>query len=465
MIVPKPHQERNSDTLLSALRNFGAGLDASDTGTGKSVTFLHLCRSLDAKPAIVTRKYVIPAWKNLCREMGVEPLFITNYEGARSAGFPFGKPGEKQRGTGKPGKTYDWDQNLGRVIFCFDESQSCRAPTTFNSKMLLGAAKRYKTVLLSATPFTNPLEMYPQGLTLKLFTGNEYYRWLFKHGCKKDYFGHFEWIGDKKDGKLKPKGTNAAEAARIMAGLNAQIFPSRGCRTLRTEIPGFPQTLVQPVSVQMDEADEIQKLYLAEIEENRRGDLERRKAGLPPELHELAEVLPVTLDLRRRQEVELLKVKSIVEMAEDARDKGDRVVIFVNFDATIEILKKKLKTDCVLRGHRASSDVCNPAHLFQRNLYDFMVVNSAAGGPGISLHDPETQVARTSIISPPWSAMVFKQVLGRVNRLGGGFSTQRVVFADGTIENRVMQRMTARINSMDTLLDGITDEDLALDIM
>lgn len=466
MIVPKPHQSANAATLFEALKNFGAGLDASDTGTGKTITSLLLCKELAARPAIITRKYVIPSWQAACASLGVEPLFITNYEGARTKGFALGKGETKERvgrGGMKKTRTYAWDQNLGRVVFIFDESQACRSPKSFNSKMLLSAAGRYKTLLLSATPFTNPLEMFPQGATLRLFNQNDYYRWLFNHGCKKDYFGHFEWVGDKKDGKKQPPGTNLALGKAIMEALNAEVFPSRGCRTRRFEIPGFPETLVLPTAAEMDEADDIQKLYLAELEENRRGDLERRRAELPDELKEIAEVLPVTLDLRRRQEVELLKVNSIVEMAEDARDKGDRVAIFVNFDATIEVLKKKLKTDAVLRGKRESSDLTNAPHLFQNNQVDFMILNSAAGGPGINLHDPVTQVPRTSIISPPWSAMVFKQVLGRVNRLGGGFSTQRVVFASGTIEDRVMHRMNSRIQSMDTLLDGLTDEDLTLD--
>jgi hypothetical protein len=81
-------------------------------------------------------------------------------------------------------------------------------------------------------------------------------------------------------------------------------------------------------------------------------------------------------------------------------------------------------------------------------------VNIRAGGAGLSLHDPVTQVPRVALISPPYSAIDLKQVLGRTHRLGGGHSTQKLIFAADTVEEQVMQRVQNRVQNIDALLDS-----------
>lgn len=448
--VLQPHQVSNVEILFRALVDHGGALDGSDTGTGKTYTFVGLCRKLGARPAIVTRKALIPQWKAACREGGVDPLFIVNYEGMRSAKFPFGKLVEGPRG----GKKYVWDIKEPRVLFAFDEAQSLRGFSTINSLAAIEASRHWKVVLLSATPFQTPLEARTIGIVTRLFTDHTYYRWMFQHGVKKNYFGQLEFIGDIKD----PLGKNREKAEKFMAEIRDSIFPSRGCRTRREDIPGFPETLVLCEAIETDAAAAITRHYLHEIEERRKADHARACRDVDPEFHDLVAPLSITVNLRDRQEAELLKCPAIAEVAKLEAEKGASVAVFVNFDASVEVLADLLKTKYIVRGDGSGriKNNYNRAEViraFQENYAPFIIVNVAAGGVGLSLHDPVERKPRVALISPPYSAVMLKQVLGRVQRLGGGGSTQKILFAAGTIEEKVMERVRSRLANLDTLLD------------
>lgn len=466
-VVLKAHQRDNVEAMLSSLRNFGGVLDGSDTGTGKTFAFLGLCKAVGARPAVVTRRAIIPSWEEACQLMGLDPVFITNYEQLLTDGFPYTRVERKPNPTAKsPNATVavikDWIIPEKRVLFCFDEAQALRSTQSFASKAALLARAKYKTALLSATPFSTPLEAGCIGQVIQLFNGTEYYRWLFAHGCRKDHFNRMKFIGDVQDNKKAAPGTNALKGREIMARIHETIFPSRGVRTRREDIPGFPETLIEVMSVETGEADAISKLYLEELAARQADDHARACADVDPDFHDLVDVLPVVRDLRYRQQAEMLKARSMAELAKLAREKGDSVALFVNFDSTIEMLSEYLECNAIVRGDgsgRAGNnyDRARNVRFFQENKIPYLILNSQAGGAGLSLQDPVTQKSRTSLISPPVSAVMLKQIFGRPQRLGGGYSTQKLIFAAGTVEERVLKRVQARLGNIDALLDSDLD--------
>ena len=81
-----------------------------------------------------------------------------------------------------------------------------------------------------------------------------------------------------------------------------------------------------------------------------------------------------------------------------------------------------------------------------------------AGGESISLHD-KVGIPRRSIISPTWSAQDLRQALGRIHRSGGVSPViQKILYAGGTVEDRVMAVVRRKLAH----LDQITDTDLQL---
>jgi hypothetical protein len=468
MITPDSHQERDAHQLLAALKNYNAAIDQSEPGTGKSLTFLYLCKLCGARPAIITRKAVIPAWVTLCERMGLNPLFIANYEQLLSDDFPFTEtkmviPKTKVGAPpAKPKKQFvKWNIPDKRVIFGYDEAQALRSASTFSSKAALAAAKEFKVVLLSATPFQTPLEALVIGRILKLFPNGKEFSWMLSHGVRKNLYGQMQFVGDKTN-KRDPHLVKEyqAEGREIMAKIGRDIVPSRGVRTRRSEIPGFPESVIEVMSVETDNSSAITKLYLKELDALKERDHERAAEGVDPEFAHMVEVLPVVVNLRIRQQIEILKAKAMVDLALIAMESGEQTAIFCNFDATISILKDMLDTDMVIRGSgelRGDLARHNVVRMFQKNQRNICIINSAAGGAGLSLHDDVTQVSRTTIVSPPYSAILLHQIQGRVWRRGGGYSSQKIVFAAGTLEDKIMAVVKTRGGNLESLLDSDLD--------
>ena len=98
----------------------------------------------------------------------------------------------------------------------------------------------------------------------------------------------------------------------------------------------------------------------------------------------------------------------------------------------------------------------------QKNIDDFqsdkeriILVNVAAGGAGVSLHDLNGNYPRLSIISPSYSAVLMRQSTGRVWRDGAKTkSLQKIVFVNGTVEEKVCEIVNQKLNNLDLLNDG-----------
>jgi superfamily II DNA or RNA helicase len=163
--------------------------------------------------------------------------------------------------------------------------------------------------------------------------------------------------------------------------------------------------------------------------------------------------------LKARRHTELLKAPAMVEMALDAYDNKKSVAIFVNFTESLEYIKshieKKGHEVGVIRGGQTDKQRKSHVDNFRNDKTRFIICNIRAGGVGVSLHDTNGKYAREAIISPNYSMFEVKQALGRVHRAGGKtVSLQRIVFAAGTIEEKVCLRVRSKILSLNALNDG-----------
>jgi hypothetical protein len=163
-----------------------------------------------------------------------------------------------------------------------------------------------------------------------------------------------------------------------------------------------------------------------------------------------------------RRKSELLKVPLFVEMLEDLYDEGKSVVLFLNFEDSVNAVVSRLSKSSKLKNKIGYIIGGQKAGIRQKDIEDFnadkkriMVANIKAGGVGISLHDLNGNFPRASIISPNFSAFELVQALGRVWRQGGKTkSYQSVVYAAKTIEEKACQRVQFRINNLSTLNDA-----------
>jgi superfamily II DNA or RNA helicase len=409
-------QETHVRTLCGVLNNYGSVLDSSETGTGKTVCGAEVARVANAPTLVVCPKAVIPSWERELAERGVKADVI-NYEKVRGGKTKFGKWVNKR-----------WVWTIPESLIIFDEAHKCSGIGTQNSKILIEAKDRHAVLMLSATIANNPLQMRAAGWVLGAHALGNFWQWTAKYGCVKN-----RWNGMEFGGTI----------SHIQA--LAQSISHRCARMTQEELKDhFTETMI--VTEPLEFGDEIREIYremedeLAVLEAAEKHDSKS----------EAAEAL--VKQLRARQRVELLKVPVIKDMVEDLLAEGKSIAVFVNFKATLDALAEKLGTRATVHGDQTTDERQQHIDGFQNDQERVIICNIAAGGVGVSLHDVTGQFPRAAIISPSWNEKDIIQTMGRVHRAGGKTpSMQRILFAAGTVEEKVQQSVVKKIKRLKTL--------------
>lgn len=427
-----PHQVAHAGRIEDSIRRNGVASDQSDPGLGKTAVASAVAQRLGAPVVLVAPKPTLPAWRRFFDGFGVCALGLVNYEVLKTGNSGLGR--------------YEHGQFLWSVpadaFVIFDEVGRCKGRSTQNAEMLIAAKRqRLKILMLSATAASNPLEMRAFGYALGLHGLHNYWPWAISNGCRKGRFG-FEYTG----------GVEALER------LHHTIFEERrlGSRMRISEVPDFPHTQVCSESIETGYASEIQSIY-----DQMARDLSQATAEADEELlEEIAGHLQakaathLTIHLRARQTIEAMKVEALCSLARDGMAEGLAVAIFVNFEESLRAIADRFKTASVISGGQDDADRQRVIDAFQANTSRLVVCNLRAGGIGISLHDPSGTIPRLSLISPTFSAADLRQALGRVHRMGGARSIQKILFAAGTVEERACEAVASKLAQIDALNDG-----------
>jgi hypothetical protein len=374
---------------------------------------------------VICPKAVMPSWRRELKEQGVECLGVVNYERLRAGKTGFGR---------WEGKKWVWDVD-NRVVLVWDEVHRCKNPTAKNTKMLI-AAKPYINLMLSATVADSPTELRGVGYILGLFELQKYWNWCRAHGCRVNPWGAMEF---------DHKNTVALQK------IHRQIMPSKGGRMSIEDMAGhFAENLIIDDPLDFSDQGRIQKLY-----EEMDMELEELKCEMASDSNNPA-AQALVKQLRARQAVELCKVPLMVELIEDIRESGGSAAVFVNFDATIKALLDRLQqteaTVSIIKGGQGEPDREGSICRFQSGESNTIICNMEAGGVGVSLHDTTGLKPRTALISPNFNAKSLVQVLGRIHRAGGKSpAIQRILVAEGTIEEKVAKAVKEKIKSQEIL--------------
>lgn len=422
-----PYQIPHAERILKALYTHGLAIDGSDPGVGKTYVAAAVAHETRVPVLVVCPKVSVPVWKRVLTGFGVRAIDVLNYEKLKTGKTPNGRWTER--------KQFEWTIPDDTIII-FDEVHRCKAKDSQNAKMLKDAKGR-RILLLSATLAENPMELRAVAHVTGLSDWHAYWSWLLRHGCKKGRFG-LQFDKNRND---------------VLNKLHTELFVERGSRIRIADLGDqFPET--QITAEAMDFGNEIEDIYK---------EMEAELAALDEASASDKPAQQLTIQLRARQAVELCKVPGIVSLTEDFLDEGKSVVIFTNFRATLEALCNKLSTTCAIYGEQPASWRQKCIDDFQSNLQRVIVVNIQAGGVSVSLHDTHGTHPRVALVCPTYSGTELRQALGRVHRSGGTKSLQRILFAAGSVEEKVCARVNAKLERMDLLNDGLplfTDEDL-----
>jgi len=392
--------------LTGALVAGTSALDASDTGTGKTMVALFAAKAAGKTVAVVCPKSVIPSWEEAAAAVGVPLLFAANIEKLK-AGF-----GGYWSKTG-------WKLPAGTVLI-FDEVHRFSGQNTENAKSLAMAPR--PVLMLSATAAGDPTKLRAIGSQLDLTTWRDWWTWCGRNGCKKGHFGGIQFQGTAED----------------LDRLHRQIFHTgRGVRVRVDDLgDAFPRTQHILVSVPVENQKAIDLAYAA--------DLEMLKTGVP------------VVDLiRSRQIAEHEKLTAVAEMVEDDLANDKAVAIFVNFRDSLEFFSREFNAPTI-EGSQSGQERQECIGAFKAGKARVIVCMMQAGGCGLDgLQDLTGDAPRVGYLFPCYSAIDMRQAIGRLPRANAkSHVIYRWIFAAGTVEMNIRRKVERKLSRIDLLNDG-----------
>jgi len=418
-------QSKHVLSLQESLKKVGCALDSSETGCGKTLCAIETVKGLGLTPIVVCPKAVVSAWETTFEGQKCSHGGIFTWEKLRG-----GRIGHVVKRRGKKG--FLWTVSQRDTVLIFDEVHKAKGVRTLNSNLLSSArAQNIRTLLLSATAAEDPREMRSIGYALDLHTLSNFWDWAKAWGCKFDTWGSLQFP-DSEAHRLKD--------------LHKLIYPSRGSRLTREDLgTHFSECKVMTTPINFSQTSKIRTLVkelndeLEKIEEHRELDGD--------------EPIAITKLLRLRQEIEILKVPDIVTLIESHRSEGNSVAVFLNFTDSINAVSRRLtEPHGFVMGGQSKTERDDYIASFQANSSRVILCNTSAGGVGVSLHDKLGGHPRVALISPTYNAKEFKQILGRVDRVGNLTpSLQQILVAADTIEKDIIERMMVKLNNLDLL--------------
>jgi hypothetical protein len=411
-------------------------------------------------------KAVKPSWRRAAAHFGVE-VYAENYEQFRLGKTPYctaikvprlrkdGKPVLKKGGKPVVDVVFEWSVPAGAVVVV-DEAHRCGATSSQNADVLVALTNSgAKRMLLSGTIADSPLGMKAVGHALGLFPKpSHWWSWALKNGCEKGKFG-LEF-GKWSD----PAHVREAHQRRHMKAIHDQIFGNgKGSRLRVSDIPNFPETSVFPEVVDFDNGEQIKAAY---------ADMEDALSRLDEVEAKDRQGVVLTEMLRARQRTELLKVTTLAKMAKDAVAEGYSVALFVNFDASLNLLAKELGTDCTIsgaqQGQKGEAERERNIQRFQRGNFPRLgIVCLNFSAKAVLQAIKRVHRAYSKDEQPQWSDDHSRFVVCNIqaggigiglHHLGGLKSQVRIPFASGTVEEEAAEAVERKAANIELLNDG-----------
>ena len=447
----KDYQVPHVKALVDSLYLNKLACDLSDTGVGKTYCGAGVAREMNLPVFVICPKIVVPTWNTLLKDFGVSTVATLNYELLSRGNTPYLKWNKNIE--------KEWECNFKKIpsnaLVIFDEVHKAKGMESLNSQMVFASKRQgFKLLVISASVATNPLEMFSFGFITGLHTETNHNKFK-KNFCA---MNGCEWTG--RFGTMT-FDNETPKAQQAMMKINDYLFNQKKIAS-RISIADlgdkFPDNEIEADTYGMGQnTEKINKAYHM---------MEAELAMLEEKSKNYSEHI-FAIMMKTRRTVELLKLPTIIELVEDFYIEGKAIVLFTNFNDSADVLVNKLgklygaDQVAVIRGGQSQKVRQENIAAFQADQKRIIVVNIAAGGVGVSLHDLNGNHPRISLICPTWSAIQMIQAIGRVWRQGAlSKSIQKIVYAAGTLEEAICNRVRAKLNNLAALNDGDVDVSL-----
>lgn len=405
--------------------------DCSDTGTGKMHMTCAVAAAKGWSLVIVCPKVIVAEWRHVASLWGARVTACSNYDQYRLGLLPhvgsFQKlpPAPMQ----KESHAFVWCYpDPQRTLLVFDEAHKLGGLESQTASLGIGARRqRLRTLLLSATLLQDPLHAYAIGYMMGMHSLINFKKWTTQMGVepvcvrpeRKDANGN---VVRRAKFARKFNPIDDAHAQEIMENMR-RAMGDKFFRIRKKDVPGFPACTISTRYVDTEEMPELECEF----------------------------------GMAARVAVEAAMIPGLCDTIDDQIAAGNSVVVFVNFIQSMNTLAEKYPHAGRVHGGQSDKDRAQSINSFQQGLTDLILVNGAAGGAGLSLHDL-TGRPRVGLVIPGWDAVQFQQILGRIHRAGALSPAQYyILFASGV---PVMRRIRGIIDTKLANIESLNDADL-----
>lgn len=456
-------QLRVQNAALDVYDEDGIGfLNASDTGTGKTITTVSTLKKTAARTIlIVAPKSVLPSWRSTLNNAGdADKLWILiNYESLGKLLLPSKEEMEAKKTSTKNQRRAEKGIhiiNFDAVVF--DECHYMANPTSLRSKMARriamgdGEAPPAFQMWLSATYGKDPTRasfLYPALAQLTDSPVDTFSVARYASVCKK--LGISGVSHNKKGGLTEYSGSPAD-----LKHFSDILFSGETAFAERIVSKDEQKRELLAVDLSKREMDQYNALWTEFVDEYQKIlNIEDRKVREPQGL---------AVQIRFRQKAGLLRAPYMVDAIKDMLADGNQVAVSCEFSGTIELIRdhmldRGMAEPAIFTGQNTATRE-NERLAFQRGEKKVILFSTAEG---INLQANEKDVGSPSsaprsllIAEPRWSPLKMSQIEGRTQR-NGEVSTAWYAYASGTIENKVISRMISGMSSV-ALMRGDAEE-------
>ncbi|WP_409254218.1 SNF2 helicase associated domain-containing protein [Bacillus sp. SCS-153A] len=322
----------------------------------------------------------------------------------------------------------------------FDEAQNFKNPVTQTARAVkkIGAEHRFA---LTGTPIENSIEEL----------------WSIYHVVFPQLF-----LGLKDYSKL----TRKTIARRI------QPFMLR--RVKRDVLSELPAKLETRESVELlPEQKKLYAAYLAKLKHDTlkhldKDTLRKNKIKILAGITRLRQICCHPALFVDGYKGDSAKLKQLMEIIDESKFSGRRILIFSQFTRMLELIGRKLTGEGLpyfyLDGSTSSEERINLCNRYNGGEKDIFLISLKAGGTGLNLHSADTVI----LYDTWWNPAVEEQAADRAHRMGqkNEVTVIRLV-ASGTIEEKMNELQEKKRHLVEELIDiqekrdsVLTEEDI-----
>lgn len=318
----------------------------------------------------------------------------------------------------------------------FDEFHKCKNPSAARTKAAIELAKKCQYRLgLSGTPIENrPMEFFTP---LSILNPNLFpSRFSFGKRYCAGYKSSFGWDFSG--------ASNIEELHKI---LSEEIMIRRKKKDVLSELPEKTRVTELFEIDNRKEYEKIQRDVIGWIRENE-GIEKAKRASSAEYIVQLGKL---------QQAASKGKIKNIIEWIQDFLESGEKLVVFTQYQNTIDILSEKFKEISVtLDGRTSQKEREKNVNLFQKDeKIRLFIGNIKAAGEAITL----TASSNVAFIEYSFVPAHHLQAEDRCHRFGARDNvTCYYLVAKDTIEEEIVSIITEKMKIVEEVLDGKTSD-------